>query len=211
MTGNPYRLYGRKNAGSLAVQIVLEEIGVPYELTLVSKSAADVESLRRFNPTGKIPVLLLPDGTAVHESAAIIIHLAAAHPAARLAPTPGSSAHARFLQWMVYLSANLYEAALRDSYAERYSTAGAATAAGIRAQAQADEERHLGVLHAALGPYLLGETYSAADAYLYMLGGWYGGDQAQLLARLPKLARHAELLRARRAVATADAAHADGG
>ena len=125
MTATAYTLYGRAGAGSLAPQIVLEEIGVPYQSVWIGRSPAEVEEFRRINPAGKIPSLVLPDGTAVSESAAILIHLTEAHPAADLAPAAGSSAHARFLQWMVFLSANVYETALRYFYAERYATAAA--------------------------------------------------------------------------------------
>ena len=89
--------------------------------------AADVAALRHINPAGKIPALVLPDGTAVCESAAILIYLSTAHREAQLAPPPGSTAHARFLQWMVFLSANVYDAALRYYHAERvpiYDSAG---------------------------------------------------------------------------------------
>lgn len=209
MTQGVYRLYGRKNAGSLAVQMVLEEIGAPYQLVFVGKSPAELESYRRINPSGKVPALLLPDGTAVAESAAILIHLCHAHPAAALAPPPGSAAHARFLQWMVFLAANVYEAALRCYYTERYSSAGAAAAAGIRAQAERDYAQHLGSIHEALAPYVLGTTLSAADPYLYMLASWYPGDMAALHARLPALARHAALLRQRPALRKAEAEHAE--
>jgi len=50
MTSSSYRLYGRANAGSLAVQIVLEEIGAPYELIWVGRTTAELEALRRINP-----------------------------------------------------------------------------------------------------------------------------------------------------------------
>jgi glutathione S-transferase len=205
MTVGHYKLYGRIGAGSLAPQIVLEEAGASYEMIWISKSAADLETLRRVNPAGKIPLLALPDGTLVAESAAMLIHLTQAHPAAGLAPPAGTSAHARFLQWMVYLSANVYEAALRYYYAERYSTSGAAAAPAIQAQAAADYGRHLGQVHGVLSPYVLGETFTAADLYLHMLAGWYPGD----LGQLPKLAQHAELLRRRPATRKAEADHAE--
>lgn len=209
MAGNTYKLYGRANAGSLAPQIVLEEIGAPYEMIWVSKTPTDVEVLRQVNPAGKVPVLVLPDGTPVFESAAILIHLAHAHPAANLAPPPGTTGHARFLQWMLFLSSNVYESVLRTSYPERYTTSGQALAAEVKQQAVADHVRHLEVIHAALSPYVLGETLSAADPYLYMLATWYPGDLAALHARLPKLARHAELLRRRAATLKAEQAHTD--
>ena len=208
MTDAKFTLYGRKGSGSLAVQIVLEETGAPYELCWVESTPQAVESLRRVNPAGKVPVLVLPDGTAVSESAAILIHLSTAFPAARLAPAPGTSAHARYLHWMVYLSANLYETALRYFYAERYSCAGPQGAPAIQARACEDYTRHLETLAATLSPYLLGDTYTAADPYLYTLAGWHPELQA-LQQRLPPLARHAELLRQRAATRRSEQDHAE--
>jgi glutathione S-transferase len=155
-----------------------------------------------------VPALVLPDGTPVFESAAILIHLTHAHPAAGLAPVAGSTEHARFLQWMLFLSSNVYEAALRSSYSERYSTVGTAAAAQIKAQAVEDYARHLELIHDALSPYVL-ERLSAADPYLHMLAGWYPGDTTALSLRLPKLAQHAELLRQRPATRKAEQDHAD--
>jgi glutathione S-transferase len=209
MASGKYRLYGRRGGGSLAPQILLEEIGAPYDLIWVGRTPADVETLRRVNPAGKIPSLILPDGTAVAESAAILIHLTGAHPQAALAPAVGSSAHARFLQWLVYLSANLYETVLRYYYPERYSSGGAAAAPLIKAQALIDYGAHLERIHGELSPYVLGETLSAADPYLYMLAAWYPESELPLAGRLPKLAQHAELLRRRPATRKAERDHAE--
>jgi glutathione S-transferase len=209
MSNGAYKLYGRANAGSLAVQIALEEIGAPYELIWVGTTAAELEALRRINPAGKVPALVLADGTPMFESAAILIHLANAHPTAGLAPVAGSTAHARFLQWMLFLSSNVYEAALRSYYPERYSTVGTAAAAHIKAQAVEDYARQLELIHGALSPYVLGERLSAADPYLHMLAGWYPGDATALSLRLPKLAQHGELLRRRPATRKAERDHAD--
>jgi glutathione S-transferase len=209
MAGGKYRLYGRRGAGSLAPQIVLEEIGAEYELLWFSKSPADVEALRRINPAGKIPILTLPDGTTVTESAAILIHLTDAHPQAGLAPPLGSAAHARFLQWMVFLSANLYEAVLRYCYCERYAPAEPAAARAIKAQALEDYGSHLERIHGELSPYILGDRLSAADPYLHMLAAWYPEDEAPLASRLPKLAQHAALLRRRPATLKAERDHAE--
>jgi glutathione S-transferase len=204
-----YRLYSRKGAGSLAPQMVLEEIGAAYELVWISKAPAEIEAFRRISPAAKIPVLVLADGTVVSESAAILIHLTNAHPAAALAPVAGSSAHAVFLQWMVFLSANAYEAALRYSYPHRYSAAGEAAAAQVKSQALADWTGHFEVVHAALSPYVLGAQLSAADHYLYMLASWYPPDEPALASRLPKLRQHAELMRRRPATREAEQDHSD--
>lgn len=207
MTEATYRLYARIGAGSLAPQIMLEEIGAPYELVWISKSPTDVETLRRVSPAGKIPTLVLPDGTVVSESAAMVIHLTNTHPAADLAPPAGTPAHARFLQWMVFLSANVYEAALRFYHSERYSTAGAAAAPDIKAQALFAWTSHLELIHDVLSPYLLGARFTAADAYLHMQAGWYPDNRSAFAARLPKLAHHAELVRRRPATQKAEREH----
>ena len=209
MPASPYRLYARRGTGSLAPQMLLEEVGAAYELLWVSKAPTEVEAFRRISPAAKIPVLALPDGTVVSESAAILIHLTNAHPAAALAPVAGSSGHAHFLQWMVFLSANAYEAALRFFYPDRYSAASEAAAAQIKKQALADWSNHLEVVHAALSPYVLGAQLSAADHYLYMLASWYPLDDATLASRLPKLRQHAELLRRRPATRKAEKDHSD--
>jgi glutathione S-transferase len=205
---NTYTLYGWQGSGSIAVQVALEEIGAPYERVWVAREPEDLARFRALNPTGRVPALRLPDGSVVFESAAILIHLAAAHPTALLAPPVGSGAHARFLQWMVFLSANVYESVLRIYYADRYSTRGPADAEAIVAQATVDYIAHLGLVCEALAPYVLGTAYSIADVYLHMLASWCPGDRAQLHARFPRLGEHAALLAARPAVLKVEADHA---
>src|ERR1700690_1724475 len=104
-----YKLYGRPGSGSFAIQVALEEIGVPYERIWIANEPDVVAQYRKLNPTGRVPALGLPDGSVMFESAAILIHLALAHPGARLAPEPGTSAHARFLQWMGFFSGTVHE------------------------------------------------------------------------------------------------------
>jgi GST-like protein len=205
---NMYKLYGRTGSGSFAVQVALEEIGAPYERIWVGRDAPDVARFRATNPTGKVPALALPDGTVMFESAAMLIHLALENPQCSLAPQPGTSRHAVFLQWMVFLSANVYEAALRMYYSARYSARGESDAEAIREQATADYLAHFALIGAALDPYVLGADYSIADVYLHMLASWYPGEKTDLYRRVPGLAAHAKLVSARPAVARSEAEHA---
>jgi glutathione S-transferase len=202
-----YKLYGRPNSGSFAVQVALEEMGAPYERIWVGRETADVAGFRAVNPTGRVPALVLPDGTVMFESAAMLIHLALVQPRSSLAPQSGTSRHAAFLQWMVFLSANVYEAALRMYYPARYSARGETDAEVIRNQGAADFCTHLGIISQALGPYVLGADYSIADVYLYMLASWYTGERTELFARLPQLEAQAKLVSARPAVAKVEADH----
>lgn len=205
-----YQLYGRQNSGSFAVQVALEEAGAPYERIWISKEPGDAERLKRVNPAGKVPALVLPDGTVMMESAAMLIHVAAVHPQANLAPRPGTTGHAMFLQWMVFLSANVYEAALRIYYSERYSARGSADAEAVKAQAAADFLAHLHIHSARLGPFLLGDRYTIADTYLYMLAGWWPEGLPELFQRVPRLQPLCEAVAARPAVIRVEADHATG-
>jgi glutathione S-transferase len=205
----PYQLYARKGSGSFAVEVAFEEIGVPYDRIWINKETEQLARLWEVNPAGKIPVLVLPDGTAMVESAAILMHLSNVHPEANLAPVPGTSLHARFLQWMVFLSANVYEAVLRIYYSDRFSQRGAADAEAIRQRALEDYLKHLAMLEPHLTPGVLGGTQSIADVYLYMLASWYPADKAELYARLPRLGALCASVSSRSAVRKIDAEHAD--
>jgi glutathione S-transferase len=109
---------------------------------------------------------------------------------------------------MVFLSANIYEAALRVYYPVRYSTRGDADADAIRKQGTADYRAHLGIIGQGLAPYVLGGDYSIADVYLHMLASWYPEERTELHAHNPKLEAHAALVSERPAVAKVQADHA---
>ncbi len=203
-----YKLHGRPGSGSLAVQVALEEVGARYERIWVGREASDVAAFRVMNPTGRVPALVLLDGTVMFESAAMLIHLALSHPQSGLAPQPNSSRHAVFLQWMVFLSANVYESARRTYYSERYSSRGPTDADGIRKQGADDFRVNLALVSQALDPYVLGADYSIADVYLHMMASWCPGDKRDLHALAPKLEAHAKLLAAREMVAKVAADHA---
>jgi glutathione S-transferase len=205
VTVQKYTLYGRAGSGSDVVRMLLEEIGAPYDFVAIGRDPAEVEQYRRVNPTGKVPTLILPQGLAMFESAAICIHLAASHADARLAPPPGTVEHARFLQWMVYLSANLYECALRIYYPARYSLAGESAAEGIKQRANEDFLKIISPIIFALSPYVLGREISAADYYLYVVGSWHTEGRELLHAKWPALAHHTQLLASRPSVRRVEA------
>jgi glutathione S-transferase len=171
-----YRLYWAPNTGAFAPDAVLTLSGAPFERQRVDYAGKEQqgEAYRRLNPLGQVPVLQLPDGAAITESAAMVLHLVERFPEAKLAPAAGSTARAVFDRWLVFLAVNVYGAVLRHYYSGRYTT-DPAGAEGVRQAADRDLERLFAILEAALdpGPFLLGETFNAADIYLMMLADWY--------------------------------------
>jgi glutathione S-transferase len=197
-----FTLHWSPDTGAFAVQAVLEELGLPYRLepTLTREGAHRRPEFLALNPMGRVPVLVLPDGAVVTESAAMVLHLCDLRPDAGLLPPSGSSGRALAYRWLLLMATGLYEADLRYYYPDRYTTA-PDEAAGVREAGLAAMDRHLDVLEGALdpGPWLLGGRFSACDLYLFMLALWHPGRQAALGAR-PRLAALAREVRRRPAV-----------
>jgi glutathione S-transferase len=203
METQKYKIYGRPGSGSDVPQMLLEEIGAPYELIRVGREKAEIEAYRRVAHTDKVPALVLPTGETIFESAAICIHLAERHPQARLAPAPATPEHGRFLQWMVYLAANLYECVRRIYYPAAYG--GEAAAEQVKQKAIREFPEMVGPIVPALKPYVLGKDISAADFYLHVVGGWLPEGRGPVHSRWPAMAEHSGLLARRPSVQKVEA------
>lgn len=163
---------------SMAPHIVLEEIGTPFELMLVDREnhAHKSPAYLRLNPNGLIPVYV--DGPLVlYESAAICLHLCDSAPAAALLPPLGTAARAHAYKWLVWLTNTLQPTLLSYFYPERWMNPGNVDgAAELKAHAQERVSELLDQLDAELArhgrPWLLGDDYSAVDAYSLMLCRW---------------------------------------
>ena len=197
-----YKLYWAPDTGALAPQILLEEAGADYEVLEMRRQPDGFTEpeYRKLNPLGKVPALQLADGTVMTESAAIALQICDEHPAAGLMPAPGSAPRALAYQVLLFCAADLYAADLRYFYARRYS-ADEGAVEGIKAQGLKDMERLFDHAEANLveGPFVLGEVYSAADAYLFMLLNWHPESES-FLAKRPTLRKLWEIVRKRPAV-----------
>jgi glutathione S-transferase len=167
-----YRLYYAPGAANMAPHAVLEEAGAPYELVLV-----DIDKGRQFdpdylklNPNARVPTLVHGD-LVMYESAAILLHLCESHPQAMLMPAPGEHDRPMFLQWLVYFTNTVQECLMQWWHPDNY-LADAAMQRVLKDSAERRLDRMWGQIDAALGPYLLGRRFSAADLYLYMLVRW---------------------------------------
>jgi glutathione S-transferase len=177
-TTSMIQLHHYPSTASMAPHIVLRELGLPFELVTVDRpnNAHKSPAYLKLNPNGLIPVLV--DGELVlYETAAILLHLADTHPAARLMPPLGTAERAQAYKWLVWLSNTLQSTLIVYFYPERWVAAGnAAGAAEVKAQAEARIAGLLDQLDAQLaasgGPWLLGADYGIADALAFTLCRW---------------------------------------
>lgn len=169
-----YTLFYSPGSASLLVHWLLIETDAPH--TLVKVDTASGEHKRpeylAMNPNGVVPTLSI-DGRPHYEAAAMAMHLAEAFPQAGLAPTIDDPARAAYLQWMFNL-ANMVQPLLRQWWYP-HEPAGEAQADAVRERLDERLGAHWARIDAHLaahGPYLLGETRTAADFYLTMLMRW---------------------------------------
>jgi glutathione S-transferase len=90
------------NSRSQRVLWLLEELGVPYEITKYQRDAKTMlapESLRKVHPLGKSPVVT-DDGVTVAESGAIVEYLVGRYGQGRLVPPEGSEERRRYTYWL---------------------------------------------------------------------------------------------------------------
>lgn len=127
-------LYGSLGSGSAAVELALVRCGLPYRVERASTWEADSAQaeLAQANPLGQIPTLMLEDGSAMTESAAILIHLALSHPESRLVPH-AHAARAQAIRGLVFVAANCYAAIGTIDYPERWCSDEGLDAAGAQA------------------------------------------------------------------------------
>ena len=190
---------------SLIPHLLLEELGVPFELALVDRAnqAHKQPAYLALNPNGLIPVLVetRAEGNLVlYETAAICLYLLDAHPGSGLAPAHGSVARAHFDKWLVWLTNTLQATLIIYFYPERWAD-DAAAAAQVKAHAEAKVGGLLDQLDAQLGQHawLLGEDFGAVDLYAFVLCRWTRG-MARPARSLPHLGPWLQRLLARPAV-----------
>jgi GST-like protein len=116
-----YTLYGFQGSGSAAVEMALELADLPFKIVDAAswEPNSSIQELETINPLKQIPTLVLPDGSILTESAAILIHLGLTHPASGILPTD-SMLRAQAIRGLVYISANCYSAIGIIDYPERW-------------------------------------------------------------------------------------------
>ncbi len=173
---NVITLFGIPGTATTAPHMVLEDLGLDYEFVLVERDESGESigppAFLAISPFGKVPALV-HDDLELTESAGICLHLVASFPDGDLLPPPGDPARARVVRWLMTLTNTVQPAYLRYFYSDRYTTDPAGipgvTAAAVR---ELNELCRYFASELGDGPFLLGDRYSVADAYLAMLSSW---------------------------------------
>ena len=201
-TNKHVTLFHSPNTRSTGALILLEELAADYELHVINMKVGEQRSpaYLAVNPMGKVPAIR--HGQAlVTEQPAVFLYLADLYPQAHLAPPIGDPLRGPYLRWLVYYG-SCFEPALVDKAMKREPAPPATSPYG-------DYDTMLNTLTGQLarGPYLLGDTFSAADVLWGTALNWT--MMFKLVPELPVLAAYRDRVGARPAVARARAKDAE--
>jgi glutathione S-transferase len=175
------RLHHQPRSRSTRVLWLLEELGLPFDLTVMSREDKQTPEYRALHPLGRAPVLE-EEGGPVFESAGLILHLADQNLGAGLIAPLGSHERALQYQWCFFAMTDI-ESGLVDIARQRWKDSGEPDADTID-RATARFVATAGVIEAALGgaDYLVGEAFSVADI---VVGSVLGFARTAELTELP--------------------------
>jgi len=163
------KLYYAPGACSLAPHIVARELGIDLELVKVDTKTKTVASEGDFwavNPKGYVPALELDDGAILTEVSALLQYLADRKPESRLVPKAGSLERYRLLELLGYIATEIHKGYGPLWYPTTPEEVKASTRSALR-------KRYAYIEGLLVGrPYLMGDEFSLADAYLYTVTNW---------------------------------------
>jgi glutathione S-transferase len=197
-TSRHVTLFHNPQSRSAGVRLLLEELNADYELHVLNFKTGDTRKPEylAINPMGKIPAIKHGD-TLVTEQAAVYMYLAELYPEAKLSPAIGDPLRGPYLRWMVFYG-SCFEPAVMDRAQKREPGPSSSSAYG-----DFDTTLGLVVKQLAKGPWLLGDTFTAADVLWGAALSWVTGFK--LVPELPEIKAYIERFNARPAVARARA------
>jgi glutathione S-transferase len=163
------KLYYFAGACSLSPHIVLREAGIPYTLVKVDSKTKKTESGADYltiNSKGAVPALQLDDGRVLTEGPAVVQYLADLKPESGLAPRAGTFERYQLMEILNYLTSEVHK-----SFSPLFNPA---SSQDMKEAAVTALAKKFDWLSGFLGkkPFLLGNTFTAADAYLFTLLTW---------------------------------------
>src|SRR6056297_2436895 len=195
------KLYYAKGTIATATAITLHEAGIAFEPVRIDFKTAEQKGpdYTAINPKGRVPALVTDQGILT-ETGAILEHIADIAPAAGLRPSDPFEA-AKMREAMCYLASTMHVNHAHKMRSHRWASE-ESSFADMKAksvQTMTESATHV-ENHMLQGPYVLGETFSLADPYLYVACNWLEGDRVTV-ADYPKITAFIEAMRGRASVA----------
>jgi glutathione S-transferase len=190
------KLYFSPGACSLSPHIALHEAGLAFEPILTStktKKLADGSDYYLINPKGNVPLLELDNGMRLSEGPAIVQYIADLAPASKLAPAAGTMERYRLMEWLNFITSELHK-----GFAPLFNPK---TPDAYKVTAKENLGKQFTYVENQLSekPYLMGETFTVADAYLFTVSSW-GKHVGIDIAQWPKLTAFMQRVSVRPAV-----------
>lgn len=167
------KLYYKPGACSMASHIILNELGVSFDLDKTDTDANTTEAggdFLRISPNGYVPALVTDDGDIITENPAVLQYLADQSPDAGLAPPNGTLARTRVQEMLNFISSELH-----TSFGPFFS--GRELDDARRKTADAGVQRRAAHIERSLADgrdFLMGDTFTVADAYAFVVLNWAG-------------------------------------
>jgi len=163
------KLYYSTGACSLSPHIALREAGLEFTLEktdLKTKQTASGGDIRKDNPKGYVPTLVLNDGDVLTEGPAIVQWIADQNPSSGLAPAAGTMARYHLMEWLNFITSELhknYSPLFNPNAPEDY-----------KKQVQVALATRYAYVNEKLAgkSYLMGEQFTVADGYLFTVTNW---------------------------------------
>jgi glutathione S-transferase len=185
------KFYYAPHSCALASHIALEDVGAKYEAVRVDFKTNEQRSpeYMAINPKARVPSLVTERGILT-ETPAILFFLAQSFPKAELAPLEDPFALAQLQAFNSYLGATVHVAHAHRMRGYRWVDDQAAIAAMKKKVPKSVGDAFSLIEHEMFqGPWVMGQTYTIADPYLFTLAQWLELDGVDP-ARLPKIADH---------------------
>lgn len=163
------KLYYSPGTCSLSPHIALRAAGLPFDMVkvdLATRKTADGSDYTAVNPKGYVPTLQLDDGSMLTEGAAIVQYIADRAPASKLAPAANTMERYRLVEWVNFLASEIHKgfSPLFNSKLSEETKTIAREALSRRFDYLSTQLRDK--------PYLMGDTFTVADGYLFTVLGW---------------------------------------
>ncbi|MFQ1952682.1 glutathione S-transferase family protein [Aeromonas sp. R2-4] len=186
---------------AVAVQISLLETGAPFTARQLNLAAGEQRSPEylAINPKGRVPALITEQGTLT-ETPALLLYVAQRFPAAKLAPLDNPFLLARMQEVNSFLASTVHVSHAHGRRGSRWADDEQAIAAMQQKVASNMRDGFAQIeQHYLAGPWVLGEQFSVADIYLFVVAGWLKSDGVEI-SEFPKVADHYRRMLSRPAV-----------